>query len=86
MNRLKGRSPGLRALWKGYVKGLDISQDETGKLSVSERKRDPSLSEQLRKRQGLHPADLLESYLDACKKAPGASEATKRKWKKALGI
>lgn len=47
---------------------------------------DPSLRDQLYERSSLREGEQLQSYLNACEKAPHASEGTKRKWKRALGI
>jgi len=51
--------------------------------------RDPSLLSQLAQIRGADPLNRplqLQSYLEACQKAPGASEKTKRKWRKHLGV
>jgi hypothetical protein len=51
---------------------------------------DPSLLRQLGERKlelgPLAGPSVLEAYLDACQKAPFASEDTKRKWRKRLGL
>jgi hypothetical protein len=51
--------------------------------------KDPSLASQLhliRQTDPLNHSLQLDSYLEACKKAPDASEGTKRKWRKSLGL
>jgi hypothetical protein len=47
------------------------------------RQMDKSLRDQLEERAG-SSADI-SSYLEACQRAPHASESTKRKWRKVLG-
>lgn len=54
--------------------------------SLPQPKSDPSLRDQLRSRRDLLDRIKIESYLEACRRAPGASEGTKKKWKRALGL
>lgn len=49
-------------------------------------KRDPSLGDQLKERKNLLDSVKLESYLEAVRKAPGASSGTRKKWKRSLGF
>lgn len=60
-----------RGLWREFIKRKEY---------------DPPLTEQLRERQNLLDSVRIESYLEACKRAPDAAEGTKRKWKRALGL
>lgn len=56
---------------------------------LNSQERDPSLRSQMYQVQEADPlnkAQNLQMYLDAAKKAPGASEGTKRKWRRALGL
>lgn len=48
------------------------------------RSTDPSLRSQLAQRSNLVDSERVKAYLEACAKAPDASEGTKRKWKVAL--
>jgi len=75
----------LRSHWKEIANGLE-EVFEGGEILYKSKKKDPSLFEQLGERAGADAGLRLQSYLDACIKAPGASASTKRKWKKALGI
>lgn len=50
---------------------------------------DPSLRDQLLEVRNFDPTNqqqLTDAYLDAIRKAPDASEATKRKWRKAARL
>jgi len=50
---------------------------------------DPSLRSQLQAVRAANPFDpplCTEAYFDACRKAPDASEGTKRKWRRAVGL
>lgn len=64
------------------IEMLTTPEPETSSLT----RRDPSLRDQMWERQNLLDSVRIESYLEACRKAPYASEGTKRKWKKALGL
>jgi hypothetical protein len=55
-------------------------------LIKRQRPRDPSLKDQLSERSNLVDSARAQSYLEACQRAPNASEGTKRKWKRALGL
>ena len=51
--------------------------------------KDPSLRSQLGLIKQMDPLNhplQLQSYLEACSKAPDASEGTRRKWRKTLGL
>lgn len=50
---------------------------------------DPSVASQLRKAvraDSLNKPLLTEAYLEACRKAPEASEGTRRKWRRIIGL
>lgn len=67
------------------LKGYRAELQENGDVKlVPKRSTDPSLLRQLQERSHLEPADQMKAYLDACQRAPNASEGTKRKWRKAL--
>ncbi len=71
-------------IWKDMLKGYHEELLENGERGLVQSPKDPSLLSQLRERSGLEPADQMKAYLEACQKAPNASEGTKRKWRKAL--
>jgi len=73
----------LRSHWKEIMSGFEevFGGKEVVFKSV---RRDPSLRSQLYERINEDAGLRLQSYLDACKKAPYASASTKRKWKEAL--
>lgn len=50
---------------------------------------DPSILSQLRAGRRVDPFNipmLTEAYMEANRKAPNASEGTRRKWRKAIGL
>ena len=59
---------------------------EGGEVVFKEKKKDPSLRSQLFARSDLPLADRAQAYIDATLKAPSTSAATRRSWKRALGI
>lgn len=61
--------------------------NESGIVGFRQDKReDPSLRSQLRERRDLVDSERIAAYLQACQRAPNASEGTRRKWKRALGL
>ena len=52
--------------------------------SAKRQNTDPSLRSQLYGRSNLVDSEKISAYLEACEKAPNASEGTKRKWRAAL--
>ena len=81
MRGMTGRGKTNLRIWKNILKKA-VPVEE----GLAIKPRDPSLRSQLRDRQNLLDSVRIESYLEACRKAPNASEGTKRKWKRALGL
>lgn len=75
-----------KRMWKEVVRKGELSLDEEGNQVLTIKSPDPSLRDQLRERHNLLDSDRAFAYLQACGKAPNASEGTKKKWKKALGL
>jgi len=75
-----------KRMWKEIVRKGTLELDENGDQVLVIKPMDPSLRSQLRERANLLDRDKGSAYLEACGKAPNASEGTKRKWKKALGL
>jgi hypothetical protein len=78
----------LEALWKKVLRDYELTRDElVGSEPVLRQKlRDPSLRDQLLERQDLVDSERVKAYLESVVKAPNASEDTKRKWRKAVGL
>lgn len=55
-------------------------------VEVHERYKDPSLRSQLYERRDLREGEQLKAYLQACSLEKWASQDTKNKWKKAVGL
>lgn len=78
--------------WRQIFKRLEATGavDGLGGLEFRFKRVDPSLGSQLAARGEelgvLDRQGKFEAYLDACQKAPHASEGTKRKWRKALDL
>jgi len=83
-----------RGLWRDVLKSLATRESwdkarrvEDEDLLEERPPRDPSLRDQLCQLTATEqPAQWYDSYLDACRKAPDASEGTKRKWRRAIGL
>lgn len=74
------------ALWRSVARKLEPVEEDGEVTGWKFPTRDPSLGDQLAERKGMVDSTTIESYLEACKKAPHASEGTKRKWKRRLGL
>ena len=73
-------------LWKNLAKKLEPVEEDGEVVGLRWKPQDPSLTSQLSERHNLVDSEKIESYLEACRRAPHASEGTKRKWRKALGM
>jgi hypothetical protein len=73
-------------LWKNLAKKLEPVEENGEVVGLRWKSRDPSLGDQLAERRDLVDAERSEAYLEACRKAPHASEGTKRKWRRRLGF
>ncbi len=73
------------SIWREFVKKIEPTGNiEQGEMSFKWRRGDPSLRDQLYERV-VNFRDW-DSYFDAVQKGPWASEATKRSWRKVLGL
>lgn len=72
-------------LWKNVARKLEPVKEQDEVVGYTWKKRDPSLRDQLAERKEVD-SEAYASYLNACTKAPHASEGTKKKWKRALGL
>ncbi len=75
-----------RRLWKNLERKLEPVEENGEVVGLRWKSRDPSLADQLAERRDLVDAERSEAYLEACRKAPHASEGTKRKWRRRLGF
>ena len=82
--KLTGRSKTFIRVWKDFLDGFDPELGENGEVRLKPKQKDPSLLSQLRSRWNLVESERVKSYLEACARAPNASEGTKRKWRRAL--
>jgi hypothetical protein len=74
------------AIWRSVVRKLEPVEEDGEVVGLRWKTPDPSLTSQLAERHNLVDAERTEAYLEACRKAPGASPGTKRKWRKRLGF
>jgi hypothetical protein len=78
--------------WRQILKNIDPTGvvDGFGNVEFGFKRRDPALGDQLAKRAealgSLDPQGRYQAYLDACGKAPLASEGTKAKWRRRLNL
>lgn len=79
----------LKVLFRGITgtKAMDLLGERP---ELEERPAaDPSVASQLREARAADPFNtpmLTEAYMEALRKCPDASEGTKRKWRKIIGL
>ena len=73
-------------LWKNLGRKLEPVEENGEVIGAQWKKRDPSLGDQLAERHNMVDSERVEAYLEASRKAPNASEGTKRKWRRRLGL
>ena len=75
-----------RRLWRNVERRLEPVAEDGVVIGYKWKESDPSLTSQLAERHNLLAPERVESYLEACRRAPLASEGTKRKWRRRLGL